>query len=240
MGKSGAGIGSHAKWNAVWQARMTSQGPNRLQVCTFLGSVTLAAFAALQAPALSGGAKGDDGYCSAWFGPCFVHLGLAGSQWSLLGVQVSLGTASILFLVATLYVYRALQDIAYASTPTQASKRVRDIRKRAYQRYHTAGLLMPWGLYALGLSLGFVGVRISLAFTLAAGGIGGGLLWHHRRNAWQEVETMSHGNDVPDVEKDTAAAEFTADLRKLLEADQHERKQLSAMIRAATEAFRRE
>jgi hypothetical protein len=148
-----------------------------------------------------------------------------------LTIQVLLGTASILFLAATVLAYRGTLVSAYASAPSY------DECHHGYLCYHWGELLMQWGLCALGFSLIVLGLQMSWLVTALIAGLAGAGIVALGCNAWLDRRKKLL-NPPPTLERDAPSdtRAMLAALHSLLEADQQERRHVVAMIEALTKA----
>jgi hypothetical protein len=144
-------------------ARVSSQGPNRFQACSFLAGITFAAFASI----LAGRP---------------LTLTRAWPTSGLLAIDGLLGAATVALLLATLGAYAALHDL---SDITQQQADAQEpgavaVVTRCYDTYHRAGDLLAAAVVSIILALLILGFYVSPlvgAVTLVAVPLA---LWHLR------------------------------------------------------------
>jgi hypothetical protein len=157
--------------------RVSSQGGNRFQVATFLGGITLAAYAALQAP---GTWRSDTTFCNVLLGPCFFHIpsftaaghrvaAISDDQLSLVIVHFFLGLSAVVFLLALLLTYNALHHVGYLTKAELGEPRSYEKPILiGFSNYRVAGKLIYLGVILLLLSLAVLACRLSVASSIVS------------------------------------------------------------------------
>jgi hypothetical protein len=129
--------------------RVTSQGPTRLQTCSFLAGLTFAAFAAILA--------GKP-----------LPLSLDRPTMESLAIDTLLGAATITLLLATMGAYSAVHDLAEIAAPqTDTPDATLEKIEACYGLYHRAGDLLIWAVWGIMLSLLILGFYVSVPVGVA-------------------------------------------------------------------------